>query len=189
MQLAIGKAADFARLALPDQRGLVAACAEGVAIDAVVAQVGFAADEPLGHGEIPVEHFIPGLEPVQLFGGFGPEGFGVFDGLLVEGFVLLEALDMRLGGELCGRGKDTVFAKGGVEVLAGKSRSGIGRHETSFAAGKDGCAAFEVLPGNERPRGCHFIEPGAWAASEGGAPTGDAGCSIQAEKVMCKQEN
>ena len=74
----------------------------------------------LAAGQIPLENLVPGLEPVELFGDAGPEGFGVLDGLLVEGFVLLEALDVGLAAELLGRRKDAVFAEGGVEVLVGK---------------------------------------------------------------------
>ena len=88
-------------------------------VETVIAEVGFAADEPLGPGQIPLENLVPGLEPVQLFGDAGPEFFGVFNGLLVEGFVLFEALDVGLGAELRGRRKDAVFAQGGVEILTG----------------------------------------------------------------------
>ncbi len=94
--------------------------AEGMAVDAVVAEVDFAADEPLRPGQIPLQNLVPGLEPMELFRGTGPEGFRVFNGLLVEGFVFLEALDVRLGAELFRRREDAVFAQRGVEVLAGK---------------------------------------------------------------------
>jgi hypothetical protein len=71
-----------------------------MAVDAVVAEVELAADEPLGVGQIPFEDLVPGLEPVQVFGDAGPEGFRIVDGLLVEGLVLFKALDVGLGAEL-----------------------------------------------------------------------------------------
>ena len=88
----------FAGLAFPDDGGLVAAGAEDVAVKAVIGEIGFAADEPFGPGQIPLEDLVPRLEPVQLFGGVGPEGFGILNGVLVEGLVLFQALDM---GALC----------------------------------------------------------------------------------------
>ena len=119
VQFGVGEAANFAGLAFPDDRGLVGALAEGVAVDAVVAEVDLAADEPLGPGQIPLENFVPGLEPVELLRGFGPECFGIVDGLLVEGFVFGEALDVGLGAELRRRRKDAVFAQRGVDIAIG----------------------------------------------------------------------
>ncbi len=88
----------------------------------VVAEVELAADEPFGPGQIPVEDLVPGLEPVQIAGDAGPEFFRVFDGLLVEGLVLFQALDVGLGAELGRRRKDAVFAQSGVDVLIGERR-------------------------------------------------------------------
>ena len=105
VELGVGEAADFAGLAFPDEGGLVGACAEGVAVDAVVAEVELAADEPFGPGEIPLEDFVPGLEPVEIAGDVGPEGFGIVDGLLVEGLVLGEALMWALAANSGGGGK------------------------------------------------------------------------------------
>jgi hypothetical protein len=79
-------------------------------VDAVIAEVELAADKPLGPGEIPVEDLVPRLEPVQLAGCFGPEFFGIFDRLLIKGFVLLEALDVSLGAELRWRRENTILA-------------------------------------------------------------------------------
>ncbi len=69
-------------------------------VDAVVAEVELAADEPFCPGQIPLEHLVPGLEPVQFLRGLGPEFLRIFDRLLVHGLVLLQALDVRLRAEL-----------------------------------------------------------------------------------------
>ena len=132
MQLRIGEAANLPRLALPDDGGFVGAGSKGIAVDAVVAEIELAADEPLGPGQVPVENFVPGLEPVQLARHAGPEFFRIFNGLLVEGLVLFQALNVRLGAELGRRGKDAVFAECGVDVLVGDGVRGQGRHAKSF---------------------------------------------------------
>ena len=65
VQLLVGQRARIAGLALPDDRGLVAAVGQ-VPVEAVVAGVELPADEPLGvRGVRPVEHLRPRLEPVQ----------------------------------------------------------------------------------------------------------------------------
>jgi len=131
VELGVGEAANLAGFALPDERGLLGALAEGMAIDTVVAEVEFAADEPLGPGQIPLKDFIPGLEPVQFLRHAGPKLFGVVDGLLVESFILGERADAGLGAELRRRGKDAVLAQRGVDIpVADGYRRG--RHETSF---------------------------------------------------------
>ena len=79
VQLGVGEAADFAWLALPDERGFVGARAERMAIDAVVAEIELAANEPLGPGKFPFKHLVPRLEPMQLAGRLRPEFFGVLD--------------------------------------------------------------------------------------------------------------
>ena len=123
VQLGVGEAANLARLTLPDERGLLSPFAASsridVAVQTVVAEVEFAADEPLGPGQIPLENFVPGLEPVELLRYSSPELFGIVDGLLVEGFVLGERADTCLGRELGRRGKDAVFAQRGVDIPLG----------------------------------------------------------------------
>ncbi len=54
------------RLALPDDRDLVAVAVLDLPVDAVVAEVRLAADEPLRVGELPLEDGVPRLEPVEL---------------------------------------------------------------------------------------------------------------------------
>ena len=131
VQFGVGEAANLAGFALPDERGLLGALAEGVAIDAVVAQVELAADKPLGPGQIPLEDLVPGLEPVQLSGHAGPECFGIVDGLLVEGFILGKRADAGLGPELRRWGKDAVFAQRGVDIPVGDGDR-RGGHAGSF---------------------------------------------------------
>ncbi len=57
-------------------------------VEAVVRDVELAADEPLGVGRLPLQHRVPGLEPVELFGPPGPECLGV---------VLRTVIDRRIG--------------------------------------------------------------------------------------------
>ena len=72
-----------------------------VQIEAVVADVGFAADEPLGEGLVPLEHLGIGLEPMQFLGEFGPEGDGVLLGFVPQRLVLFHRADTRPGGKVC----------------------------------------------------------------------------------------
>src|SRR6266849_3492824 len=100
MQLLIGKHADFAGLALPDDGGLVLAPCIDVAVKAVVRQVELAADEPFCPGTIPFEDFVPLFEPVQLTGDAPPELLGIVDRLLIEALIFGETLDVSLLAEL-----------------------------------------------------------------------------------------
>jgi hypothetical protein len=120
VEFGVSEAADFAGLAFPDDGGLVASADFDVAVEAVLAEVHLAADEPFGVGEIPVEHFIPRLEPVEFFRDSSPEGFGIFDGSLVHLFILLEGFDVCFLGEFGRRRKDAGFAKERVEILTGE---------------------------------------------------------------------
>ena len=110
VEIGVAQAAYLARLAFPDDGSLVAACSESVAVDAVVAEIELAAHEPLGPGQVPFQHLVPGLEPVQVFGRLGPETLRILNRLLVHGLVLFEALDVGLCAELRRRRKDAVFA-------------------------------------------------------------------------------
>lgn len=123
MKFGVGEGADLGLsvftdgFGFPDEGWFFGVVAQGVAVDAVEAEVELAVNEPLGYREIPVEDFGPGLEPAKIAGGLGPEGFGIGDGAVVEGFVFGEGLDVRGRGEFRRRRKDAVFAKDGVEVL------------------------------------------------------------------------
>src|SRR5688500_4647514 len=77
VELAVGERALLARLALPDDGGLVAPPRVEVTVEAVVSDVELAADEPLGVRRLPLENRVPLLEPVQLlFGHARPERLG-----------------------------------------------------------------------------------------------------------------
>jgi hypothetical protein len=69
----------------PDQRVGVGLRAQ-MAVDRVVAQVGLAADEPVGEWRAAVvEHLLEGLVPVDQPGLLGPEGLGLVDGAAIKG--------------------------------------------------------------------------------------------------------
>ncbi len=105
VQFSVGKPSNLAfsvrnRFTLPDNRRLAGAFAEGVAIDAVVAEIGLAADEPFGPRKVPFEDFGPGSEPVQLRGSLGPECFRIGNGAGIKLLVLFEGPDVGPGAEL-----------------------------------------------------------------------------------------
>jgi hypothetical protein len=113
MKLFVGEGAFLAGLAgggglaLPNQRGLVSAGGTEVPIEAVVADIELAANEPLGIRLLPFKCFGPALEPDQfLFGLPAPELLGGLDGLAIEPAILAERFDVGLAGEVLGRGKD-----------------------------------------------------------------------------------
>ena len=122
VEIGVGEAADFAGLALPEDCDFVAERAGGVSVDAVVGEVEPAAVEPGGGTHVPFEHGVEGGEPVELGGGFAPEGIGVFYAALIHGFVLGHGGDAGFGGELRRRREDAVFAEKrfhvGVELFA-----------------------------------------------------------------------
>ena len=72
VQILVAQHAGVARLAFPDDGGLVLAGGGQVPVEAVVAGVELAADEPLRERLVPLEHLVPGLEPVQALGGLPP---------------------------------------------------------------------------------------------------------------------
>ena len=84
-QLPVGHHPPVARLALPDQRGLVAARSGEVAVEAVGRDVQLAIGEPPGVGRIPVEHPGEWSHPIERPGLLGPEGEPVGGGLIVQG--------------------------------------------------------------------------------------------------------
>ena len=65
LEHAEGQHARIARLAFPDDGGLVAARRMRVAVHAVVGDVELAADEPFGPRRVPFQHVLPRREPVQ----------------------------------------------------------------------------------------------------------------------------
>src|SRR5215831_10268660 len=77
MQLLVGKGANLAGFALPDERRLILAPGLDVAVEAVVGQIDLPADEPFGPGTVPLQHLVPLPEPVQLAGDAAPELVGL----------------------------------------------------------------------------------------------------------------
>jgi len=77
-----------------------------VAIDGVVAHVGLATEEPLDLDRalaevvVPVLELVPFLAPVELPRNFAPEGLWMLDAARVHLLVLIQALAMRVLGEL-----------------------------------------------------------------------------------------
>jgi hypothetical protein len=108
-QLLIGEGSRIARLAFPQDGGFVLAPGGDVAVQAVVGNVQLAPDEPFGEGQLPFEHAVPRLEPVQFARDLGPETFRVFGGLLIQAIVVGPAPDLGPGAELVGRFKNAPF--------------------------------------------------------------------------------
>ena len=77
MEVEVGQRPPIAGLAFPDDRGLVAARAAHVAVQAVDADVQLAADEPLRMRRLPVEHGRPRTRPLELACQARPERFGI----------------------------------------------------------------------------------------------------------------
>ena len=73
VQLLVGEHARVARLALADDRGLVAAASLEVAVEAVVREVEAPADEPLGERRLPVEHLRPRRRPRNAVCAISPQ--------------------------------------------------------------------------------------------------------------------
>src|SRR5213082_3568496 len=67
VQLLIGERARVARLAFPDNRGLVAPPRLKMTVETVVRNIRLASDEPLRVWQVPLQHRLPPLEPVKFF--------------------------------------------------------------------------------------------------------------------------
>ena len=121
VQVAVGVHLPVSRLALPDDGRLVLARPVQVPVDAVVGCVELAAHEPLGERRVrPVQHGVPGLEPVQLAGEPGPERFGVPAGF----FVHARVGDVGVGRELGRRRIRPVFLQQGLKSAGVLSHGG-----------------------------------------------------------------
>src|SRR5215831_9273721 len=116
VKLLIGEYANLAWLAFPDDGGFVFPSGGDVAIEAVVGEVDFSADKPLGPWAVPFEHIVPLLEPVQFVGNAGPELVGVVDRFLIEALVFVEALYVRLAAKFRGALELTLLVKNGINV-------------------------------------------------------------------------
>jgi hypothetical protein len=76
-------------------------------VEAVVRNIGLAADEPLGKRLLPIEHLGKGLEPMQLFGQFPPERFDIGRCFLPQPFIRFHRANASPGGKLRRRRKNS----------------------------------------------------------------------------------
>src|SRR6185295_16521632 len=145
-QLRVGEAPDLARLALPDDGGLVLAGAGHVPVEAVLGQVQGAVDEPFGKGRVPLQDPVPLPRPLESRRLLAPEALRVLDAALVEGAILLEALDVGLLLELWRGREDAALLEGRVDVAHGVTSSGMRSGATS------GWRSSSVSPARSRTR-------------------------------------
>ena len=99
-----------------------------VTVEAVVGEIEFSADKPLGPGRLPLQNLVPLLEPVEFFGGASPEFFGLLDRLFVEGVVFGQALDLGLLGKFGGGLKAAGLVESRIDVYL---RDGCFSHGSS----------------------------------------------------------
>src|SRR5260221_3494570 len=87
VELAVGELAYLPRLGLPlpDEGDLVGSTVAHVAVEAIHGGVERAAQEPLGVRRLPLEHFVPGTEPLELARPVRPIAFPVLPGPAVPG--------------------------------------------------------------------------------------------------------
>ncbi len=97
IQIVVGQHAVVARFTFPDNRRLVLARPVQVAVDAVVARVQLAADEPLHPGGIPFENLVERLEPIERFRLLGPESLGIGFGSGIDRGIVGVRLGRKLG--------------------------------------------------------------------------------------------
>src|SRR5215470_7363186 len=96
MQFLIRKSAILAGFAFPQNRSFVSPPTVQMPIDAVDGDVELTPDEPFCKWWIPLQHFLPLLEPVQLSCDAGPEFTRIFHRKVINFFVLSERFDIRL---------------------------------------------------------------------------------------------
>ncbi len=96
VKLLISHYLGIADVAFPDERRLVLAPGTDMTVNAVIAHVQFAADEPLvlPFVKIGFHHPVPLLKPVELLRHFTPEPLRVFYGTPVQFFIFIHALDI-----------------------------------------------------------------------------------------------
>src|SRR5262245_40992139 len=90
MEVEVRERTAIAGLTFPDERCLVASRRPDVAIEAIGADVEPPADEPLRVRRLPVEHFRPGLDPLELGRETCPESLWICRRLRVNGLVVCE---------------------------------------------------------------------------------------------------
>jgi hypothetical protein len=120
IQIPVRVRAAVAGFPFPDQRGLVAPRAANVPVGAVDARIELAAGEPACVRRRPVEHTVPGAQPLQLRGLRRPEAFGIGVGRLVQPCIL----HARAGAEGRWRRKRSIFLKQRRDIVhAGNLRA------------------------------------------------------------------
>jgi hypothetical protein len=89
---------------------------EDVAVETVVGEIDLASYEPFSPRGIPVEDFVPLLEPVEFAGHAAPEFVGIGDRFLVEVLVFFEALDVGVAAEFRWGIEFSIFLKNGINA-------------------------------------------------------------------------
>ncbi len=118
MQLAISQRAGIARLAFPDDRGLVRPPGGEVGVETVVRDVRLAADEPAGVGLVPLQHPLERPKPVQLAGQAPPEAFDVAGRFVPHLLISGQRADAGGFGEFLWRRKKPLLLHHRVEFAA-----------------------------------------------------------------------
>ena len=103
VELGIGDGAGIARLSLPDDRSLVRARPEGVAVHAVFGDVKLPADKPLRVRGLPFQDLGKRLLPGEFVRLGRPEFLGLFDGMFVKLFVFGHGADAGFLGKFLRR--------------------------------------------------------------------------------------
>ena len=115
-ELLVGIGANLSRFTFPDERGFVLAPGLHVAVEAVIRKIDLSARKPLRPGNIPFEHPVPLLEPVEFRGNPTPELFRLFNRFLVKAFVFRHGFDVRLLGKLRRAFKFSLLLQGGIDI-------------------------------------------------------------------------
>ena len=113
-----------------------------MAVYAVVGGVDGRAREPLGVGNVPLKHLVPGAKPVEILGLFGPESLGIVLGSVPGGLIGFDAAEVSLGGEV-GRGRED---SGLVQKACDRALAGLRRHRKHSAVGFVGRRHFKAPP-------------------------------------------
>ena len=143
VEVPVGQRPPVARLALPDEGGLVAARGTDVPIEAVGADIELAADEPLRVGRLPLENLVPGPHPLQLAGEAGPEALEVRLRALVDARIGNDSITPPLGG----RGEAAVFVQERINFGHGDYRSitATGDTQSGQSPGTDSTVTVPAL--------------------------------------------
>src|SRR5256885_10833011 len=99
MKLLISEGPRVAGLAFPNQSRFVASPGSEMAIEAVVRDIDLAAGEPLRMRRLPLQHFVPLPEPVELaLSKPRPKAFRIVSTFCAQRFQLSHRSDVRLFG-------------------------------------------------------------------------------------------